>query len=179
MFAFVRNLAMAAVAAVTLGLSGGTAQAVTLINDGDVVTIDYGDEFAGTVVGNGGAGSFTVQFDAVNEPIFAEALATIGNIVAGTFEGLTMSWVAVSDSFVLASTAITPTSTSLATVFTTDGVLGGNDISQWLIISWDDSQAGFGFDVEVAAAIPLPAGGLLLLGGLGALAAFRRKRAAA
>lgn len=168
-----------AVATAAMLLPGDRADAATLIQNGDIVTISYGDEFFGNATAAGGAGSFTVQFNATSDPIFAAASATIGNVVAGTFKNLVMQWIAVSDNFVLASTAITPFVTTLPTVFTFCGVLCGDDTQQWLFISWTGSKAGAGFDVEVVAAVPLPAGGLLLLGALGGLAALRRRKMAA
>ena len=87
-----------------------------------------------------------------------------------------MSWIAVSDSFVLASTIVTPPVVSLGTNFAFCGILCEDDSKQWLEFSWDDSVKGAGFDFEVAAPVPVPAAGLLLLAALGGLAALRRRK---
>lgn len=71
-----------------------SASAVTVVNDTDVVAIGTGSEFIGSIVGNGGAGTWTVQFDAATD-LLATSTATIGPIVFGTFTGLTMGWVSL------------------------------------------------------------------------------------
>ncbi len=179
MMHFIRNLAFAAVAAVATLTAANDAKAVTVIGDGDVVNISTSDQFIGLVIGNGGAGDWIVQFNSLVDPLGATALATIGPIQFGTFTDLLVQWIAVSDDFVLASAFLGVGETTLSTIFTENGQLGGNDISQYLVFSWSDSLKGAGFDVEVAAAVPLPAGGLLLIGGLGALALVRRRKMAA
>lgn len=176
MFEFVRNTFLAATAAVAIGSTA--AEAVTVVVQNGTYGIGYGDGFIGDVEASGGAGSWLVRFDAEEDPLLAGATATIGSLVAGTFSNLVMSWVAVSDGFTLASTPVTPPTVSLSTVFSFDGIQGGDDTSQWLIFTWDNSLAGASFDFEVAAAVPLPAGGLLLIGALGGLAALRRRKTA-
>jgi hypothetical protein len=159
-----------------LVMSPMMASAVTLVVEDGIYDIGFGDEFIGDVEASGGAGTWQVQFDTVVDPLIAGATATIGPIVAGTFTNLTMSWVAVSDGFLLATTAVTPPTVSLSTEFTFDGVQGGDDLSQWLVFSWSDSMVGASFDFEVAANVPVPAAGLLLLTALGAGAALRRRK---
>lgn len=160
-----------------LALAPVAAGAVTVVSDGDSVTIGAGGtdrEFVGAVVGAGGAGSWTVDFTATNDPLLANASATIGPIVAGTFTNLVMSWIRTADATVLASVGVSDPGASLGTTFASP-----SDLSQSLVLSWDGSLRGAGFDVEVAA-VPIPAAGILLLGALGGLgvAARRRKKAA-
>lgn len=169
-----------AVAAVGLMIGATDAGAVTVIDDGDNVIINSNSEFIGDVDATGGAGSWKVTFTALTDPLLATATASLTNVVAGTFSDLVMSWIASSDDFVLATTTIDENnlSPSISTNFTDNGVFGGDDNPQYLLISWSDSLAGASFDVEVSA-VPLPAGGLLLLTALGGMAAVRRRRKAA
>jgi len=169
-----------AVAAVGLMVGATDAGAVTVINDGDTVDITSNSVFIGDVDATGGAGSWSVTFNALTDPLLATATASLTNVVAGTFSDLVMSWIASSDDFVLATTTIDENnlSPSLSTVFTDNGVFGGDDNPQYLLITWSDSLAGASFDLDVAA-VPLPAGGLLLLTALGGMAAVRRRRKAA
>ena len=51
-------------------------------------------------------------------------------------------------------------------------------VPQWLLVSYDAVVSGGVLDLRVSA-VPLPAGGLLLLTALGGVAALRRKRKAA
>lgn len=169
-----------AIAAAALMFGAANANAVTVIDNGDSVIIGPGGdtEFIGNVTSSGGAGMWQVEFSAGADPLFSTASATIGNIVAGTFTNLVMQWIAVSDGVVLASAPIVVPVTTLSTTFTDNGMMGRDDNPQYLKISWDDSLFGAGFDVEVSA-VPLPAGGLLLLTALGGVAALRRRRKAA
>lgn len=155
------------------------ASAAQLIVDGGEYSISEGSEFFGNVGGasnGGGAGSWSVLFDATTDPLTAGASATIGNIVLSQFTDLTMEWIAESDGFVLASAAVTTDDFSLTTVFTEVGVLAGDDNPQFLVLSWSDSSEGAGFDVEVAA-VPLPAGVLLMGTALAGFGVMRRRKA--
>lgn len=169
-----------AVAAVGLMVGATDAGAVTVINDGDTVDITSNSVFIGDVYATGGAGSWSVTFNALTDPLLATATASLTNVVAGTFSNLMMQWIASEDNWVLATTIIDENnpSPSLSTVFTDSGVFGGDDNPQYLLITWSDSLAGASFDLDVAA-VPLPAGGLLLLTALGGMAAVRRRRKAA
>lgn len=168
MFSRLKYLAVAAVVAMTPLV----ASAATLIVDGGTYTIGNAeDEFFGNVDAFGGAGSWTVVFNADADPVTADASATIGRIVLGTFNNLTMSWLGFGDT-VLSTINVAQGSTLLSTVFTIP------DLTQKLVFNWTGSRNGAGFDVEVAATVPLPAGGLLLLGALGGIAALRRRKAA-
>lgn len=176
MLDFVRKTLLGLVTVVALGVAVQPAQAVTVVLEDEVHNIGYGDVFIGLVTASGGAGSWQVEFDAIVDPLLASALATIGGNQLSTFSNLVMSWVAVSDGFVLASTSVTPSSISLDTTFSACGVFCFDDSKQWLLFTWDDSMKGAGFDFEVVAPVPVPAAGLLLLGALGGLAALRRRK---
>lgn len=173
----IRALALAAVAALSLGVT--EASAVTVVQQNQTYSIGFGSEFIGEVDAFGGPGSFEVRFDSVENPLLATASASITNLVAGTFTDLVMSWVAVSDGFVIDSINVTPTLVTLDTIFRNPGVFGGNDINQYLRFTWTNSLKGAGFDFDVVAAVPLPAGGLLLIGAIGGLVALRRRKALA
>lgn len=171
----IKTAALGAAAVAALSVAPAIATPI-LVSNGETHSISAGSEFIGDVKTTGGAGTYEVQFDSTQDPLLASALATIGKIVAGTFTDLTLSWVSAIDNSVLASIAVTPDVTSLATNFNS----GPPDVlKQKLIFSWTNSSVpGAGFDFEVAA-VPLPAGGLLLLSALGGIAVIRRRKSAA
>lgn len=169
MFSRLKYLAVAAVVAMApLG-----ASAATVMIDGDSLTIGQAEnEFVGFVLGNGGAGSWAVEFITDTDPVDAGAFATLGGFTAGSFVGLTMSWRDAAN-VVLSTVNISAAGNYLlSTVFTVP------NLTQSLVFNWTGSKRGTGFDVEVAATVPLPAGGLLLLGALGGIAALRRRKTA-
>lgn len=161
------------VAAAAIALAPVAASAVTFVNDGETHNITSGDEFIGNVVGAGGAGSWEVRFDSLLDPLNGIAAATIGPIVSGTFTNLVMSWISVATGTVLSTVAVVPDSVSIATTF-----VSPDDLSQYLNLSWDNSLASAGFDVEVNA-VPLPAAGWLLVSALGGMGYLSRRRKAA
>ena len=166
MFNRLKYLAVAAV----IALTPVVASAATLIVDGGTYSIGHTEnEFFGNVGAVGGAGSWSVVFNADTDPVNAEASATIGRIALGQFKNLTMSWLDAG-SAVLSTINLARGETLLATVFTAP------NLTQSLVFSWTGSKNGAGFDVEVAATVPLPAGGLLLIGALGGIAALRRRK---
>ena len=177
MLDFARTAALGTVAALALGLGAPAAEAVTVVVENGSYDISGSEVFIGDVTASGGAGSWEVRFNSLVDPLYGLANASVTNIVAGTFSNLVMSWVAVSDGFVLDSIVVTPPIVSLSTKFTTSGILGGDDIDQWLRFTWDNSLDGASFDFDVTISpIPLPAGGLLLIGALGGLAVLRRRK---
>ncbi len=166
-------VAMASVPA-SLMLAGSAEAVTALLPNGTYNIGGPGDEtqFTGAIFdADGGAGMWMVTFDATPYEPTASAMATIGPITAGTFSGLTMSW--LSDMTVLATSDIEPIETTLTTSFAAPYQI------QKLKVEWTDSMANTGFDVEVAtSAIPLPASVLMLLAALTGLGLLGRRREA-
>lgn len=160
-----------AITALVIALMPIGATAATFIQDGNAYSIGYGSEFFGDVTSTaGGAGSWTIEFNADSDPIEADASLSIGRIVANQFTGLRLSW--LDTSLNVLSTVMVPTApgANLMTRFSAP------NLDQFLRIDWTGSTAGAGFDVEVAADVPVPAAGLLLLTALGGAFALRRRR---
>ena len=159
---------LAAAAVLATGLAATSAGALPVdVMDGSVVDFSGDTQFKGPVFGNGGPGSWTVSFNASGAGA-GEALVTIGPINLSAWDGLNIGW------DMGESAPVTAGSTTVSTLFADPGSL-----NQMLVVTWNGSDAGDAFDVEGTVSvspIPLPAAGLLLLGGLGALGfAGRRK----
>ena len=167
-------MGVASAAVLAAGLSVTAASAVTVISDGDVVSIPSTDtQFIGNVDAAGGVGSWAVDFEAA-WGLSSNAEVSILEVVAGTFSDLMMYWINTDTDGTINSVAITPVVTSLGTIF-----VDPDSLNQTLLVKWSDSLDGAGFDVEVSvSAVPLPAAGLLLLGGMGGLGFVGRRRKA-
>jgi len=178
MFRTLKTMAIALAAALMMT---GTASALTSVSAGGTYDITSDVAFLGNVVidtsnpNNLGSGSYSVNFTSPVTPLLGTANASVTMVVLGAFTGLTMSWVDAITGTVLTSAPVLKGVTTLNTIFD-----GTNRLGQDLVFSWSSVQAtggNVGFDFDVAA-VPLPAGGILLLTALGGLVLTRRRRAA-
>lgn len=147
------------------------ASAVTVIVDGGDYDINSDSVFGGTLLPAGGAGSWTVQFDSSFD-VEATSMVTLSTPRADSFTDLAMGWYendAGSVGALLAWASVGDGLTTLSTLFTNP------NLSQFLRVSWADSTAGLGFDIDVVA-VPLPASLLLIMAAFAGLAFVGRPR---
>lgn len=171
-----KTLKLMAAALATAVVMTGSASALTSVSAGSSNDITSDNLFIGQVAAFGGSGSYAVNFTSSVNPLRVQANASVTINVLGTFSGLTISWIDAATSTVLNSTSVLAGITTLSTLF------NNNAQGQDLVFSWSDSTrtrdgSPVTFDFDVAA-VPLPAGGLLLLAALGGLGLARRRKAA-
>jgi hypothetical protein len=168
-----KALAVAAVVAVT----PLAASATTFLADDGIYVLDApgAAPFLGNIDAVGGAGDYTATFSATPTN-FGEMKLSILDSFVGLFENLKVEWQTAGGSVLEAIDPIVAGTAALKTTF--DAV----NSTQKLVFSWTDStdttgapKGPLGFDFEVAP-VPLPAGGFLLIGALGALGVARRRK---
>lgn len=165
-----RTLAAAAAIAFVPALAGAaTLDPNNDIVDGGVYNLSNGP-FNWGIDFEGGDVAGSVEFTFVNDTS-ATGAASQGTVLQFTgefFDGVTAAWTnGESETIASGTTGLFHVTTTIA--------FGASDT---LTVSWGDVTGDFA-DIDLAvAAVPLPAAGLLLLGGLGAMAASRRKKKA-
>lgn len=184
MFDFARKTFLGLAAVLAMGFAGQTAQAAVVnITDGQTINFDVGDLYLFEEVLTGtGAGSFSFNFiaDAADTPLpVLAATANLFGVTGGSLSGAFLSWSNVDGILstvllgdIVFNGDVLGVAAVLSTVFTSPDLL-----EQTLTIGWTDREGTVQFSANVAA-VPLPAGGLLLIGALGGLAALRRRKSA-
>jgi hypothetical protein len=150
-----------------------TAEALTVVQSGDSLTINGAETYKGTVgPATGGFQSWYVAFSSLEDGVSINARVTLTSAMKDMFTILKVYWVNPTNLETLAFTRIGSGQTDLATVFTS------RNSTQWLVFDWQDATSGAEFTVDIGgvAAVPLPMGGLLLVGGLAGLVALRQTK---
>lgn len=181
MFDLLRKTFLGAVAALALVIPGGAAYAATVtLSNGDVINpLDVGDEylFETLLSGPGGPGSVSFTFTALAADAPLPVLASTANVIGGTLTGAYMTWFdgvnTYSGTLTSFGSPVFAIIGQASTLFTDPSAL-----TQVLTFGWTGRSGSSQVSVRVSA-VPLPAGGLLLIGALGGLAALRRRKMAA
>lgn len=176
MFDLLKKTAVAA--AVSIAMLPAAASAVTLDATNNITNTGSFDIFGGpyffgaSFSGTDTSGMFS--FDFFNSSATDKTVGvTVGTVLQSTAKfigGVTAEWLNGNSIFI-------PEGKTQVFEITTLLAAGSSDT---LKITFGDPSGGGRADIDLTvAAVPLPAGGLLLLGALGGLAALRRRKQAA
>ena len=135
----------------------------------NVYRFDNGD-FAGA---DAGGAFFGFEFTSDNLPQPVNTAVTLN--LLGEFANFEAVW---SDDNVIDAADTALIVNPVGGLGVTDQNVTFTTVPQWLLVSYDSVATGGVLDIRVSA-VPLPAGGLLLVTALGGVAALRRKRKAA
>jgi hypothetical protein len=169
---FLRNLTLAAAMTMSMGVA---AQAATLNTGVNAITINQ-VYFYQETLSAGGANARTFTLQSLVPLALDGAVVTLTLSSVNAINGLVVSLTDLGGTTALAPVSSTATSVvyEFSNVF--DAI---NGLSQDLVVGWAGvTGAGAQFNVQIAtSAVPVPAGGLLLIGAIGGLAALRRRKA--
>ena len=172
--------------ATSMAMMGGTSEAASLNPSNDIVSGGsydiLGGPYAFGVFFTDADPATVYSFDFFNSSAttatFGVSVGTLLQFASKFFGGVTVAW-GTGDSVFLAQAsggAADPSRTQGFSIFTNLSA-GETDT---LTLTFGDPQAPGkgqpGLQMNVAAVVPLPAGGLLLLGALGGIAALRRRK---
>jgi hypothetical protein len=163
------------------------AGATTVMSDGGVYDLSSDNEFdfADSTLNDGGDNYFTFGFASGGLPS-ATAFNLIFDPVDTNLDTFTASWsTGANGTGTVFNTETVDASSGVATILDFAASFADSD-PQWLSVTWTTVSGGPAnaeVDIEVSPAgvapVPVPAAGLLLLGGLGGLAAMKRRRKSA
>ena len=178
---FIRGAAFAAAASVMVALSGNSASAVTVTfnnNGGNGVGVSTGPGDFTMVGNNNGSAKIDTTWSGVT--------ASTGLTISGIFTYSTADKRgSAKDAFsyfigsVYTALSVTAAAPAIQNgVFTL--VVPANTVFGWVLKSTDGKRGAASVAIYTdIASVPLPAGGLLLIGALGGLGALRRRKGAA
>jgi hypothetical protein len=176
-----RNFVLAAATVLTMGLATTTAQAVTFTfsngggnGTGNILYASASDFGLVLLGNNNGNSAITASFSATP----ATHVTVTGGFTYQTTDG---RGTALDPFGYFVGTTFTQLSQNILNKLTQVGtfsfnVAAGQNFGFW--ITSTDGKSGKSTATVSAAVVPLPAGGLLLLGAMGGLAALRRRKTA-
>lgn len=188
MFDFVKKTALAAAVAFAMAPAAVSAAVVDMTPTFTNIGVGGGGPYNLDAIGvdnfrwdnnafNGADASgalFGFEFTADTLPQPTNAAVTLN--LLGEFSGFQMAW--STDNVLDAGDLFFPAPTDVLGLGVSRVTTTFASVPQYLIVKYDSVVTGGNIDIRVAA-VPLPAGGLLLMGALGGLAALRRRRKAA
>ena len=184
MFEFLKKTTLAAIAALGLVFAGGLTGSAfaatfdptnTLVSGGSYDILANPLFFNSTYVHSDAAGfyNFTFTNSSATAVQAAVTVATVNQfLLRFATTGVTFTWLTGGNTATIAQNV-----TGTVSLSTTIASLGSDTLR---VVFGNPTQRVVGgrgtIDLAVAAVVPLPAGGLLLLGALGGIAALRRRK---